>query len=163
MHAQFFWILYEIPGNIQSRVGNKDGLPLSQCLRNGGLVCGHTHPAHRRWEELEQIYSCHHCFPSFGINFVTGTPAGVYYSVWQQVWRCACIVNSLSSCIRIYTVTYPLFPRACLAHSCSYVYRTRACTMPLEFVAGFHTFQWGPRACFKRFGSKWFLLLVLNF
>lgn len=61
---------------------------------------------------LVQIYICHHCSPSFGINFITGTLAEVYYSVWQQVWGCMYIADSLSSWIRIYTVTHPFFRRA---------------------------------------------------
>ena len=109
------------------------------CLRARTHTHTHTHAA--RWCGgngwlLVQIYISHHCSLSFGINFVTGKPAGVYYSVWQQVWGCMYIVDSLSFWIRINTATHPFFPRAYLIRGHSYIFRGWVLIRALEVGTG---------------------------
>ena len=168
-HSQSFWILREIPGRTQSMCGNR----ICSRRRMAPLAvlayrwpCLHTHTCGTlAWGNgwlLVQIYICHHCSLSFGINFITGTPAGVYYSVWQQVWGCMDIVDSLSSWIRIYTVTHPFFRRAYLVHGHSYIYGAGSCTRPLVAGTGPYMSQPGLGVHSKRFGSKCLLLFILK-
>lgn len=137
------------PGNIQSMPGNRMCsrrwiAPLAVFTYRRPCLCTHIQcmGGGRNGWLLVQIYISHHCSLSFGINFVTGAPVRVYYSVWQQVWAvCALSIHCPpgSGFIQSHTLS---FQSLLGAWTVMYLWDW-CCTMPVGSVTGSYPFQPG--------------------